>query len=159
MHRVAVGARAQWGQVVKLWFVADASSVYVRFKWRATAQVVLEALHGRPLRPQDSEPLQIAWCAVDPTLVQVPCGRDRLTPPRAPGPSGAGAASAGMARAARVRCARPARAAAGAGLAAALRESPGHTAPKLQNFPDHTPELRLDACEFTRRGLSGEVSV
>ena len=37
---------------------------------------LLEALHGRPLRPQDSEPLQIAWCTVDPSLVQARQGRE-----------------------------------------------------------------------------------
>ena len=43
----------EWGTVVKTWFVADPKQCYVKFKSRATAQLVIEALHGRPLRPED----------------------------------------------------------------------------------------------------------
>ena len=38
--------------------------------------LMLEALHGRPLRPEDDEPLELAWCTLDPSIVQARQGRD-----------------------------------------------------------------------------------
>jgi hypothetical protein len=67
---------SEWGQVVKSWFLADTRSCFVKFKWRSTAQLVLEALQGRPLRPEDNEPLELAWATVDPSIVQARQGRE-----------------------------------------------------------------------------------
>ena len=69
-------AFGEWGAVVKTWFVADEGSCFVKFKWRSTAQLVLEACHGRPLRPEDNEPLQLKWCSVEPSAVQAQQGRE-----------------------------------------------------------------------------------
>ena len=67
---------AEWGQVVKTWFLADEGSCFLRFKWRSSAQVVMEALHGRPLRPEDGEPMSLAWATVDPSVIQATQGKE-----------------------------------------------------------------------------------
>ena len=69
-------AFGEWGQVLKTWFLSEPGSAFVKFKWRSTAQLVLEACHGRPLRPEDSEPLQLAWCTTDPSIVVAQQGRE-----------------------------------------------------------------------------------
>lgn len=75
-RRIIDEALTEWGHIVKTWFIADEGSCFVKFKWRASAQVVMEALHGRPLRPEDNEPLQLAWAMVDPSIVQSQQGRE-----------------------------------------------------------------------------------
>ena len=75
-QRIVDAGFGEWGTVVKTWFVADPKQCYVKFKSRATAQLVIEALHGRPLRPEDAEPLELAWCTVDPSIVQAQQGRE-----------------------------------------------------------------------------------
>lgn len=75
-RRVLDEAFGEWGRVSKLWFLADEGSAFIKFRWRSTAQLVLEACDGRPLRPQDSEPLQLAWCTTDPSLVVNQQGRE-----------------------------------------------------------------------------------
>ena len=69
---------SEWGAIAHIWFLADANQAYVKFKWRSTAQVVLEALQGRPLFADDEEgqPLELAWCTVDPAQVQARQGRE-----------------------------------------------------------------------------------
>jgi hypothetical protein len=67
----------EWGgSIVKVWHVANEGEAYVRFKWRSTAQMVLEAMNGRPLLPDGNEPLVLAWCTTDPNHVQAQQGRE-----------------------------------------------------------------------------------
>jgi hypothetical protein len=47
----------------------------VKFKWRASAQFAMEALHNRPLRPDGSQPLRLSWPTTDPSAVQAQQGR------------------------------------------------------------------------------------
>ena len=75
-RRELESALSEWGQLTKIWFVADERAAFVRFKWRSTAQLFLEALHGRPLQPDLSEVLQLQWATVDPAAVQAQQGKD-----------------------------------------------------------------------------------
>lgn len=75
-RRLLESALSEWGQITRIWFVADERSAFVRFKWRSTAQLFLEALHDRPLQPDLSEVLQLQWATVDPAVVQAQQGKD-----------------------------------------------------------------------------------
>ena len=77
-RRMVDEAFGEWGQVVRTWFTADVGSCFVKFKWRSTAQLVLEACRGRPLRPEVALP-----------LTPSPCHPVTLSPsqPLAPSPS------------------------------------------------------------------------
>lgn len=75
-RRELESALAEWGTVTRIWFVSDQRAAFVRFKWRSTAQLVLEALRGRPLRPDMAETLELGWCTVDPSALQQEQGKE-----------------------------------------------------------------------------------
>jgi hypothetical protein len=68
---------SEWGAVVRTWVDADPRVGYVRFKWRSSAQLFVEAMHGKPARPDEPDaPLELAWCFHDPAAIQATQGRD-----------------------------------------------------------------------------------
>ena len=68
---------SEWGEVVRTWAVADPHTGYVRFRWRSSAQVFVEAMHGKPLRPDEPETLlELSWCFHDPAAIQATQGRE-----------------------------------------------------------------------------------
>lgn len=58
------------GGIQRIWFVSDERQAFLRFKWRAQAQLVKEAFNGRPLQPDLTEPLELTWASVDPNVLQ-----------------------------------------------------------------------------------------
>lgn len=75
-RRVLEAAFGEWGEVARVWLVADPRVGYVKFKWRSSAQMALEAMQGRPLTPDLTEELQLGWCASDPSMVQAQQARE-----------------------------------------------------------------------------------
>ena len=67
---------SEWGQAVKTWCLADPTSGYVKFRWRCSAQMCMEAMDGRPLRPDEATPLRLSWASSDPSLMQASQSRD-----------------------------------------------------------------------------------
>ena len=68
---------SEWGTVVRTWVDADPRVGYVRFKWRSSAQLFVEAMDGKPARPDEPDaPLELAWCFHDPAAIQATQGRD-----------------------------------------------------------------------------------
>ena len=45
--------------------LAEPGAGYVKFRHRGNAQFCLEAMHGRPLRPDSDEVLELSWAAAD----------------------------------------------------------------------------------------------
>ena len=64
--RAALDDFGEWGQVVRTWVHPEPGCGYVAFKWRGTAQFVMEAMQGRSLSPEGGEPLQLSWALRDP---------------------------------------------------------------------------------------------
>jgi hypothetical protein len=69
-RRRELDALSEWGAIAKTWVVADPSVGYVKFKWRATAQFVMEAMQGQPLTPDALNALELSWCFADPSAIQ-----------------------------------------------------------------------------------------
>ena len=68
---------SEWGEVVRTWLVADPRVGYLRFKWRSSAQVFVEAMHGKCARPDVPDaPLELAWCFHDPAEIQASQARE-----------------------------------------------------------------------------------
>ncbi|KAL3909567.1 MAG: hypothetical protein SGPRY_009376 [Prymnesium sp.] len=70
-RRAQLQSLSEWGQVLKTWVLASAGSGYVKFRWRSSAQFVMEAMQRRPLLIDGEEPLRLSWARTDPSLVQV----------------------------------------------------------------------------------------
>ena len=76
-RRTLLNLLTEWGDIVKVWLVADPRVGYVKFKWRGTAQFVMEAMHRRPLCPEIPDAtIELAWCHVDPSAIQATQGRE-----------------------------------------------------------------------------------
>ena len=66
--RSALEEFEEWGKLVRTWTLAEPGAGYVKFRHRGNAQFCLEAMHGRPLRPDSDEVLELSWAAADPAL-------------------------------------------------------------------------------------------
>uniref|UniRef100_A0A7S4BQK7 WW domain-containing protein n=2 Tax=Chrysotila carterae TaxID=13221 RepID=A0A7S4BQK7_CHRCT len=64
----------EWGELVRTWSAAQPGSGYVRYKWRSSAQFALEAMHGRPLSPEDATPCELSWALHDPEMEMAQAG-------------------------------------------------------------------------------------
>ena len=66
--RSALEEFEEWGKLVRTWTLAEPGAGYVKFRHRGNAQFCLEAMHGRPLRPDSDEVLELSWASADPAL-------------------------------------------------------------------------------------------
>lgn len=68
--RLALERFAEWGCLTRTWCGVEPGTGYVRFRWRASAEFAVEAVHGRSLDPEGGPPLHVSFATTCPETEQ-----------------------------------------------------------------------------------------